>query len=345
MVIVDNPLEDFNVSSTGATEFPSLTGREVYDEESISTLNKLPVTMLGNFTLAGVDFDERPPIDIKVLTADLLIDGSLVYIDKTYADTENSALIDVGEQFYRITNVEIFNENHFIERLGEKIVREYRLGASNWALNDIKNYGKKDATVVKSMTLPFASLLVVVNGVGILQPYNQTYQRLEEIENTLRDQTTKTALSTIIGGATGNSQGVKDAVRQGHQLLLFPNKDITVAKVGDSRITDQLLKQKDDLRKMYFKAMSIVDIDETGDLSGVSRRLTMIPTINVVTFNRKLILRIYDELGYDGTITFAPMSLMDAKEKMLELEFLEKLKAVTGMSQEEFIKRVIALSL
>ena len=350
MTIVDNSAfedNEFDFSMAMPAEaFPSLTGREMWDIESISTLNKLPVTLLSNFILAGVDFDEKLPIDIKMLSTDLLIDGSIALIQKNHADVENSELVDVGEDFFRFNNINIINENLFLEQIPKKksIIREYSLGASIWLIRDFKNYGKKNQMQVnESTTLPAESILVIVNGEGILQPYNQTYQRLEEIETTLRNQTTRAMLSTIVGGASGNRAGVKKAVRAGHQLLLFPNSKITVARVGDSSATDQLLSMQDSLMKRYFKAMNIIDVEASATLSGISRRLAMIPTINSVQFNRKLILRIYKQLGYTGVITFAPISLMDAKEKILELEFLHSIKAAIDMKQSEFIKRATAL--
>lgn len=343
MALIDKSiLDDLVTTGTAAAEFESLTGREMYEIESISTLNKLPVTLLASYVLAGFNAEapETLPTDPITLAQDFLIQGSIVFIRKQFADIENSQLIDIGNDYFRLEEVEIINERHFVEFISKDITRVYTLGVSTWSVVDIKNMDTKNEVVLLRGTLDADAIIVLVNGVGILEPYNKTYQRLEEIEDTLRGQTTKAALTTIVGGAAGNKADVKKAIRDGHTLMMFPTSNISVHRVGDSQITDQLLRQQDSLMKRYFRAMSIVELEEAKQLSGVARRITMIPTINVVQFNRQLMLRVLKEMGYTNTITFSPISIMDTKEKIEEINFLTMIKPLINMDEKEYQRRL-----
>jgi len=345
MPVQFDPLAEYNFDpgGDGAQDFELTTGRVIYDSYSISTLNKLPVSILHAFTTAGVSWDGQLPVQLNPIVEAVLVDGSVVIIDNQYLDAQHSEFKKISPDRSLLFRTVAVADDQAIQYLTKRsegdaqIVRVYIRSASAWMMTDYTNYGTdKEEKLDEIGTMPFDSFYVYPNGTGIIEPYQKTYMRLEEMEDTLRNQTTDSALTVIIGGNTGGRDEAIKAQRLGHRLLFFPDKDISVNRVADTHITDQLLAQQDSLLRRYFMALHIVDVEANANMSGVARRLSMLPTLNFVDTVRDDVEMIMDDLGYTGKISWINLVLTESDESLKRVELVKMVKAEINMTAEEF---------
>jgi len=323
-------------------DYPIVTGREIYSLMSITGLNRSPVNKLTAYIMAGEALEgeaQKPLTDIPPTTMakHLLIDGSvaifmgkfiydIIYIDNDKVVTnirdEDGVLLSGHRRVYiKFSNI--------------VIVIDQEIKNKEWTTTSEMPFTASEAGVKTTDEM----LFILPNDKGLLWPSQKTFFRLEEIEKTIKGETDSSALATIITGSyTGNMDQAKAAFAANKKRIFIPGADIGVHNVFNGDAVEKLMVEHEGLLKLYRESMYDYLSPDTITMSGVSRRLAMLPTLQFVSIQRKLLIDIYGEHG--AALTFEPFSILDSQEKQTELANVQYAYDVGAITDDEFKVRI-----
>ena len=309
------------------TDIPweKVSGREIYNLDSITSLNKTPVKVLGSFVQGGATVEGEPiPFTLPDLVENLLVDGTIAILTtETPTGTKNVFL----------KNIIVATETHVVQQLprftrdGKRVHRVYKLEGTRWVWTDVVNWGTDKETPIDQSTNGIAAenLRVYINGNGILYDAQFTYRRLEEIERKVR-RSSNSAVTMIITGYVGFMEGLFNAIRpvEGDEGVISLPTGVDAEFPKTTAVVDQLHRDFALLLPLYFKTTNLMEVDDSTDLSGKALKILMQQTLEFITLTRKLVEDIYTNWGIQ--VQFESLPLLDATEKMAELTFLRELR-------------------
>jgi hypothetical protein len=321
-----SPLEEF-VLKPSVENYEVNDAWTIFNEFSLTTLNRLPVSILDSWVTARINytdaFYEITPYDIS---ESLIVDGTVVILE--------------GALLHRDCYVDAPNDELLIRKMDEGITRVYTKNLSSWLVTDVVGYGTEKEKTVATSVLPEEDLYIYINGYGILYPHQFTYRRLEEIEYAIRTQTSEMALSIIVSGYEGaDTKKTKQEIRGGARILFVPGTGVEVHRVGDSNVSNQLLADFQNLLPLYMKALHVPMSNENKEQSGISRQLEMQDAIKYVTETRKHLSNIWNDIK-GGPISFGSITILSADERTAELDYYSRLRNEGVISIEEYTKMV-----
>ena len=291
--------------------YPVYTGRMIYDQLTISGLNRVPVEMHKYRALRGISADSLP-VKPEEMVELLLVEGSPVFHWNEEAEWEP------------ITNIITADDESVYQLvMGERgyILRHYARGAEVWVIYDTPlEYwaasGKETDEAVGF--IPIADFRVYENGRGILYPNQWTYQRLEEIRWNILQETSDFALSLlIIGMVSPNPEDALAKLEAGRRIANIPGQGATVQRVGDSRIPDQLDAEYQRLESEYFRACYLFDMSQQPDRPvGLDLQLRLEPQSAYIEDLRRKMVECYAMLDYTAPIRFAPVETLSMADKL-----------------------------
>ena len=328
--------------------YPILSGREIYDLHTITGLNRSPIGKLSAYVLAGETVEgvvNAPLVNIKPSTIvnHLLVDGSFaIFLGSFLKD-----IVYINESLV-ITNIR--NDEGLVadgyRRMYMKfdnaiIVVDQELVNSEWKTVDEFEYtsgtmGYKDVDEM---------FLIYPNDRGLLYYNQKTFFRLEEIERTIKNETDDSSLSTVISGNyTGNmaqAQTAFDKASRSRKKKIWLPGDINVHNIFNGDAVDKMIMESAGLLILYREAMFDYISPETVAMSGISRRLAMLPTIQYTSIIRKQVTELYLEHGV--VIEFETFSLIDSTEKEIELRNIEFAYEKGAITDDEYHLRIRTL--
>lgn len=346
MVREFNPLSESitPLGNHGDIPWEKTTGREIYELDSITGLNKTPVKVLGSFILGGHSLDpsDDPPFTAVDLVKYLLIDGTIVI---------QTIETPTGKEHIFLHGVMFATKSKFIQAIpdftkdGKRLHRIWTIEGDRWMWQDVTGFGTDKETVIDSTDTGIAAdnMFVFPNDKGILYDAQFTYRRLEEIERKVR-KASNSAVSLILTGYTGMLAQLYTALAEtGNDdsgILVVPQgTGFDFPKT--TAVVDQLHKDFIMLLPGYFKQTNLVEFDDSSNMSGKSRKLLMQQTLEFTRLSRNQIEDIYNH--WSITVTFDSLPTLDADEKMKELNFLKVLKEDGVLNITEYKRRALKL--
>jgi hypothetical protein len=313
----------FNLNYS-SNDYIETDGWTLYKENSITSLNKLPVIVLDAFSTAKISWEPcYYNITPQQLIESLIVDGSVVI---------------KGGEIEHSDDWEVISKEYATER-DDDLYKVYSLDKNQWHLWVYEN-DKEGAKLLGEYKLPFEDLFLYPNGTGILTPVQFTYRRMEEIEKTNRQQSTEVALSLVIAGNLGlDKHQIAAEVSGGAKLLFVPGTDIQITRVANTTLSEQLIHELDMLLPIYLKSTNVpaYDITTQQPISGLSKAMSLLQTTKYVKELQGYCKDIWETLG--GEITFGFVTIYTPEEKLKELEFMTALKSLGYYkTDEEFFK-------
>jgi hypothetical protein len=292
-------------------------GREIYDQFTISGLNKLPVTMLADRACLGAEPSTEPPVSIYDVCESLLVDGGQVYTLIEGGWVRQNKLLVVQDNF-------IAQELDETDALDVPLVREWHLNGDKWSFVVYKDYWDQPERLKKGGgTKPASEVICIPNGMGILYPVQWTYQRLEEIRWSIRQETNDFALSILVMGPIGtNPQDAISQLENGSRIAkLMSGPGTSVERVGDSRIPEQLANEYKELAIEYFNNCHILDMSRQPERPvGLDLQLRLEPQMNFVEGLRRKISEVMAVWGVD--VEYKKLTTISPQDKQLEVNTL-----------------------
>jgi len=342
------PLQSTNpfgaVERVGDDSFPwtRVTSRAIFESDSLTSLNDIPVVVHGSFITAGNrDMDDTElPIPLDELTEAAIVDSTLVIRQ-----------LGIGEKAEILTGIKppiardrIVQDTGMITDRNEPVTRVWTLNGPKWDWIDYTKYGLKDgqAEIAKSTEGISKKLFhVFMNGAGIFWKPQFTYKRLEEIEEETRDITGQTKIA-IISGYAGDLNQLSSAVRDKKKRYLNVGKDVTIALQTATAAVDQLETNFRRLYPLYLKDIHMIELDDSSTASGVARRLVMQPMLSYIQNKRQDIIEVYQALGV-ADFEFDKIVTLTTEERAAEYAFLKQLRDDMVITPEEFKIRAAKL--
>ena len=325
-------------------EYKEVTGREIFEELSITGLNRSPIETLTSLISADSELNQAPAvtdwpeIPLAVICEYVLVDGSFAvrYTGDKKADEPYVFLKDCVE----IHKTKIVQQLRNERGLLSEIVRVYEKGEKNWTVKDIRNYEKPDAQIQKTEKYPVALLIAYPYGQGLLYWNQKTYRRLEEIEQSIRQQTGPASLSMIITGFAGSVTQARSTFGKGPKIVGIPG-NVTVHRVASNTTADQLMSNSEGLLTKYYKNMHLVEVSETSTMSGRSRKIAMMPMLSYVESIRAVLDEVYELLGYE--VSWGGIDVLETAELISQLDFLKRGRDEGHLDDQEYRRKVRAL--
>jgi hypothetical protein len=326
--IAYNILDEHIITSDGEHEITD--GWSIYEEFSLTTLNRLPVNILDSWVTSRVQFnDEKTFYDVTPydISESLIVDGTVVILDgvlmhrNSYLDAPSSDMLLIKESDGRTC---VFTRD-----------------VSSWLKTVYVGYGTTNEKIVESEKFPEEYLYVYPNGLGIIYPHQLTFRELESMEKSIKLQT-QMALSLIVSGYEGtDTQKTRQEIRGGARVLFVPGNGVNVFRVGDSNVSNQLLDNFNTLLPLYLKALHVPTFNENANESGIARQLAMTDSLKFVNETRMHLRKIWADIR-GGDITFGPITILGADERVADLDYWERLQNSGYISKEELIEQVRA---
>ncbi len=275
--------------------YVEITGREVFEEISISGLNRSPIEILTAFITADSTIEQTgatvwPEIPTEKICENVLVDGSIAmrYTGDEKADEPYVFLRDCVEIHRSLIVQKLRDDRGRVTN----VTRVYEKTESEWIVKDVTGYGTGHELVQSTESYPLEMILSYPYGEGLLYYNQKTYRRLEEIEESLRQQTGPASLSLIVTGYAGDWPKAQDTFAKGAKIIGIPG-NADVHRVSANNTADQLMRSSLDLMQKYLKNMHLVEVSETSTMSGKSRKLAMMPMLNYVNTIRMVLDEIY----------------------------------------------------
>jgi len=305
-------------------EYPILTGREIFEEQSYTGLNKstpeiLEAFIAGDSELKATSATEWPEIPIEKMSEQLLVDGSFAL-----------RLIPEGEdeKYLFLRDCYVIKKNLVLQHIRNDKgaitgnTRVYMKTATGWTVRDYEAYGTQDQKLIADWgEYPLEAFIAYPYGKGILEPNRKTYQRIEEIEDSIRMQTGPASLSLVVSGYVGDVKKAQETLKAGAQIIYIPG-NATITRVASNNTADQLMREGDKLIQLWFKNTHVVEISETATMSGVARRLAMTPMLHYIKLIRRALDDIYEMIGYE--VDFGGIGILTPLEIGEELDMLKR---------------------
>ena len=324
-------------------QYTEVSGRKIFEELSITGLNRAPIETLTAFITADSEMNQKgatvwPEVPLADVCQQILVDGSFAmrYTGDEKADKPYLFLRDCLEiHRYKIVQRLRDEADHLTD-----IHRVYEKGEKSWTVRDVKGYGSQYPQTINTETYPLEAVLAYPYGKGLLYYNQKTFRRLEEIQESIRANTGPAALSLIVTGYTGDWKRAHDTFTTGARVIGIPG-NADVHRVASNNTTSDLLANDAQLLPTYLENMHLVKVSETAQISGKSRIIAMKPMLNYVQTIRTVLDEVYAMLGYE--ITWGGLDVTDTAEKVAELDFLKRGYDERILSEQEYRQKSRAL--
>ena len=321
-------------ASATSKKFIKRTGREIYDEQMISGMNKMPVSTLISFIIGGTQF-ENPPFDIEELAEYLLIEGSVLIVDN-----------EIQEGVCSATNIEVVQDLPVTDPVtGSVITRVYTRTIGEWTVVDYVFYGMSDRQKQISINAaPDKSVYVYPNGTGVLFPVQKQLWRIERIYQVMEKQTTgQGLLKKLISGYLGDINQIRVATADDDiSVYGVPGGDVKGIDLATEVIINNQIAQLDRLEPVYLRNVHVIGTVDASNISGISRTIYMTPMTTFVEKVRGWITEICAQFNY--TPVFERLPLQGIDERKAEFELLKELRDAQVISQAEFTAKARELT-
>lgn len=324
-------------------KYAPVPGRQIFEELSITGLNRAPIETLTAFITADSEMNPKgatmwPEVPLADVCQHLLVDGSFAmrYTGEEKADQPYLFLRDCLE-IHRFKIVQRLRDE--ADHLSN-IMRVYERGEKNWTVSDVRGAGSQSPQTIRSETYALDLVIAWPYGKGLLWWNQKTFRRLEEIQESIRANTGPAALSLIVTGYTGDWKRAQDTFTSGAKVIGIPGK-ADVHRVAANNTTSDLLQNEGQLLPTYLENMHLFKASETLAISGKSRIIAMKPMLNYVTTIRTVLDKVYALLKYETT--WGGLDVTDTSEKVAELDFLKRGYDERILSEEEYRQKSRAL--
>jgi len=257
------------------------SGRCVWDAESMTGLNRIPIDRLAGYALAGAVFNgaELLPQAPEEVVLSLLIDGS--WVD---AGGEIQTHIIGATQHSIAQHIKLDDYNE-VTRIW---MREMEGG--DWILVDYVGYGTASQRMLDDPgTIPAALVKYHYNPLspaGVLYPARRSFERLEEIAILIREAQLGPGAKTAIMGYVRNRAQVEADLRS-RRPYFFPGSEQPLDRMTSTAVVDQLVTEFDRLKPLYFQLVRCVDTTTPVQRpSGTDRELVLDPMFSYVDYVR-----------------------------------------------------------
>ena len=316
-------------------QYPVYSGRTIYEQLTISGMNRLPITMLEDRGCLGAVPSAPPPIPVKHTFNERLVSGGMAarwdehkewtflanlikvtkrkIVQQIFRDDDNS-----GVFFLIYTKMD--------EGWVAELFEESDSGATLSSVEDTPKVKIKDN-----------ELVVLPGDKGLLYPNQWQYQRLEEIRWSIRKETSDFALSLLlIGHISQNTTADVEALESGKRIAAIPSGGVQVQRVGDSRVVDQLAQEYKDIAIEYFRAMHLFDASKQPDRPvGIDLQLRLQPQVSYIENLRLEIELFYSMFPQPITIQWRTLTTLTPQDKQIALGNIETSRAAGYITADE----------
>ena len=345
------------------------SGREIYEELSITGLNRSPIEILTSFIIADSTLSDASPvwilpgdveakrsekhtwkqrggkplngsiwpeIPLEKMCEHALVDGSFAL--RLISEKEMQGNEKLDEPYEFLPDCIEIHRRLVTQELRDKdghlngITRVWQQTNTDWVTRDVKNYAQTNEQVLNTARYPLEAFYPHPYGKGILFPNQKTFRRLEEIEEGVRANTGPAALSLIVTGYAGDWKRAQDTFAKGAKVIGIPGS-ANVTRVAANNTTSDLLQSKGGLVRGYLQNMHLIEVSETSTMSGRARKLAMMPMLNYVALIRTMLDDIYEFMGYE--VHWGGLDVADPEELTAQLDFLERGRSGQYLSVEE----------
>lgn len=347
--------------------YPVLIGRELYDYPSLTMLNRLAVDEHFAYATRGMvvspDNDDARLLALDVVQR-LLIDGSLVWYAggqvaiAEFAESEPVAvgtvqavppeLLEVPQTFTAsggafLDRVVLCSSTRAVQKVAEDWRRVLAWTGSEWRVEEWQQQvGEGQWGLLEVQTVPADAVRLFPHGAGLLVPAQQTFHRLEELQQALRRQTTKGALARIFIGYFGLDDAEFEERVASYQDFQVMPPGTQVINTADSTVTTMLIEQYNSLFMRFFQGVHLVPSESLKDESGVARGWRFRPTVAYVEQVEDAADRILAEFGV--SVDWQPMPVADATELNAHFDFFTKLYDAAVIDESEYVTQVRSLA-
>lgn len=338
-----SPGEPVNLYSGDAPFGDKESGRHIFNVNSITGLNQIPVISHQSYITAGATFENDPevlPVNLDDLAEALIVDGTVV-IDRP--DPNATGVIMMGITT-GTTPTHIVQDTGLVDDMDRPITRVYDLEGNVWQWKEYVHYKDPVAqSEIGRSTEGISSDLIYVymNGAGLLYEAQFTFRRLEEIETDSRAVTRQLKVM-IISGFTGDMERTTSTLNDSDKKILKTPKDVKVYFPTSTAVIDQLETNFQRLVGLYFWRVNMVRMDDSSEASGVARRLIMAPMLNYIDATRAKVEQIYR--NYEVEISFDRIVTMTVEERRGEIDIINMLydkQVITLEQRNDKLKALI----
>lgn len=316
--------------------YPVVSGRQVFEERSITGLNRLPVVIHANAINKGATEQGTDPT-VPEITERVLVDGTL--LDVGGVIRTNILAVRRPDNETPGSVVEVFPRDG-MDRPVDIHRHWYTLDGIQWFYQDMDKTGALEG----QPTLVESDVRVIWNGTGILEPTQWTYRRLEQIENSVRRLQTGAGLKTILHGMIRNIQQTKDALNDEGEDIAVVSGDTKVDRATSTNQIDKLESERKALLALYYQAVNITDTTYQPDRpSGADRQLQLAPQARFIEAQREIISRVMRE-WYGVNVEFSQLHTASVQDRTMEYQLLVQLRDAMVITAEEFSEKAKKLS-
>lgn len=323
-----------------------MPGRHLYEALFISSLNRIPVAELLDYTLADSvltwsaappgGMNQGRPLDwsLRDLLERRLVDGSLVVQDSSdegLVFLEGLLHVQRDKVLQRLTPCPTDEFNRpidFYEVKSEGVaVREFEVESlTAWRVKDYfyraqggryeevpltaADYDRLDLTPLPP-TIPLASLQVFPWDRGILEPAAFTIQRIERIFLRLDQYSDPANNATYTTGVDSyESRAALDQGTKAKTRRFDLPRDAQVFRLSDGTLATAMLSELSELLPLLYAATGVVKVSETAALSGRAREIAMYRMTAAAQRYRADVEQLVSVFG--GVVEWARLSTVDA---------------------------------
>jgi hypothetical protein len=308
-----------------------VSGRELYDEHSITGLNRIPVIKLAGYVLAGAKVVTPPsyPVSLEEIHTTLEVDGSLLMVRGEIEGGLVEAEWDSCTQLLPACE---------IEGKSEDVYREYERTPDGWQVTDYTHYGDPAQVEIASVLMPESEIVYYFNAaepVGILYHAQRTYRRIEEITQTIRKFQKGPATKVGVTGYIRDEDKVRAELMGPDPFYVISGVDTNITMGGNTAAIDQLLREQQALLPMYYQQTHVVDTESPVQRpSGADRALVLGPMLRYVESVRNQIKAVMTQLGAE--CTFERIHTTDILDRQNEFNLLLQLQQLGVITLSEF---------
>lgn len=303
------------------------SGRCVYDSETITGLNRIPVDKLAGYALAGAVFTsaERLPLSPEEITLALLIDGSWLEADGVHQTNIHAANASTIEQCIPP-----------MDTMHQEITRIWQHGLDGWVIQDFVNGqpagepGFAPDSAVRHHHNPLSPT-------GVLLPASKTFARLEEIAELIRNAQRGPGAKTAIPGYVRNRNLVEQDLMS-DKPFVFTGTEQPLDRMTSTAVVDQLVAEAVRLQPQYYQLTHYVDT--TGNVqrpSGTDRQLVLGPMFRYVDYIRRQMSAVL--ALYGASWVYERIHTTDITERAQQLDLYERQLALRVIDQGTFDKQ------
>jgi len=274
------------------------TGRELYNLQIAGDINKGAIKQIEDGVLAGLATDVT--LDdynwVNRLTKGLLINGSLIIVDRTIAEGDVLFIEEVDETIiaYQLISDEGASFLKVWERGERTFVTSYPAPPSCGSLKLVKDHVEKSTELAKPIDLESQDVIFIENGRGILVGAEATLLRLSELMGLLSSSISQKALRWFVTSYTADIHQLNTVQGSVGPYGTIPD-GASFQHMYDSAYTNDVFTEVNSLMPAFKDAVSNFVI--TPGESGISRFVGLQPYINLVTHTQRIVKNVLEQQG------------------------------------------------